>query len=121
MLGNPIEQIGLGGFLFLLHLVPMLAGVALWSAKRVNKNVVSMVLDGLGFVATPVALVILIVVSEDKYPGGTAGHPAGWFLIFSMLTIGLLPLTTIASCFCSGRLIGRAVHWYRRRQWYLPG
>ncbi|MEM8812541.1 MAG: hypothetical protein AAGF59_07985 [Pseudomonadota bacterium] len=116
-----IDEFGLGGFLLLLHLVPMAVAILIWCNKRIARRWVSVLFDCLGLFATPVALIILFVVSEDQYPGGSAGHPAGWFLIFSMLTLGVLPLLTLASCFCSGRFVGRAVHWFRRRQWYVPG
>lgn len=118
MFGKIIDEIGLGNFLVLMHLVPLVIATAVWSVRNIRKNGISIALDILGIVAIPVAIWVFAFVAEDKHPGGSAGTPAAWFLIFSGLSIGTLPLVTMLSCFWSGRLIGRGIKWGYCRRWY---
>ena len=64
-----------------------------------------------GILAVGVSTVLLLIILEGA-PGGPLGTHGGWYLIFSVLSVGLVPVFTLGSAFWSGRFFSALV---RRR------
>ncbi|MGH6808620.1 MAG: hypothetical protein ACREEJ_17540 [Ensifer adhaerens] len=93
--------------LIAIHYVPLLLALFWWSSRSVPSNWLNLLADALGIVSILIIFATYPIIS-DSSPGGTSGNGAGWFLIFSMLTYGLIPLVTISAHVLVGRLLGRA-------------
>ena len=61
-----------------------------------------------GTLAIIVSALVLHVILEGG-PGGSLGTNGAWYLILSVVTIGLLPAFTLGSAFWSGRFFSALV------------
>ncbi len=95
-------------------LVPIVIGLVLlffvvrtiYRLQRKHRSA-RIVLDVLGVLSlVPSAFFILIVLDSTSH--GTGGTAQGWYLIFSFLSFGLLPLATLLLWILSGRVLYRA-------------
>jgi len=101
------SHFGLGGALVAIHIIPFVIAFLVWLKKSYTQSSAAKIMDIIGIISLPVFVLVLLFVSEDKHPGGSAGHAAGWFFIFSLLSFGLLPIFTLLTSFFSGRFAGR--------------
>ena len=112
-MGAFIEFLGLGNALLAVHLFVLGITAWIWSRKPVIKSRFSTVLDVLGFVSILVTLAIFLIFLFDTEPNASTGNAASWFLIFSVVSLGIIPAITLLSFFLTGRLIGKRL--YKRR------
>lgn len=110
-----VNSIGFQYTLFLAHLIPFFIALRIWSKKHINRSFKSIIYDLLGYVSVPISLIFGLIFLDVGSPGGATGDHSGWFLIFSVMTLGLLPLLTMTFYFCSGRLAGRFIYKHRQK------
>ena len=61
-----------------------------------------------GILAVFVSTILLLIIL-DGGPGGSLGTHGAWYLIFSVVTAGLVPVFTLGSAFWSGRFFSALV------------
>lgn len=92
----------------LLHIAVALFAIVVWCYRDVRFGFVSVAADIIGVISIPFVIEIYLyfvaLVEPDKY-----GTQAGWFVFFSMISWGLLPLITAAFYWFFGRGIGRVI------------
>ncbi|MEM9331702.1 MAG: hypothetical protein AAGA53_10270 [Pseudomonadota bacterium] len=104
---------GLSKALALVHLVAFVIAVKIWSKRHVARNASSLFLDFLGVLGTLLAFFMFLILMFEGEPNPSTGNTGTWFLIFSVVTLGLVPLLTLLSFFLSGRFVGRIMNWRR--------
>lgn len=94
-------------FVVVIHYIPMLVAIFVWSNLGSRRSVLSTCGDIVGIIGIIFSIVLIQAYLSRVDP--SVGGFLEWFLIFSMLTLGLLPLATVTLCVFAGRLIGRAI------------
>lgn len=94
-------------FVIAIHYIPMLVAIFVWSNLVNRRSVLSICGDIVGIFG--IIFSVILINSYYSRVDPSVGGSLEWFLIFSMLTFGLLPLTTVTLCVFAGRLMGRAI------------
>jgi len=89
-----------------IHWGAMLIAARNWPLQSLNKTFGSAVTLLLCILSCIVAFVCFFIFTDLNNRGMGAGHPPGWFLLFSMATFGILPAFTITAHVAAGRLVG---------------
>ncbi len=69
-----------------------------------------------GMLAIAVSTLLMLIILEGG-PGGSLGTNGSWYLIFSVVTVGIVPAITLGSSFWSGRFLCSLI----RQGSLLPG
>ncbi len=106
-----IASVGLSPFLMTIHYVPLLTAAIIWSFVEAELSTRSAIADLVGIFGLLVAFLLYFVFSDGRT--GAEGGAAQWFVIYSILSIGSLPIVTIGLHFLAGRQIGRCIRHFR--------
>lgn len=83
-----------------------LAAFLRWVGRPLSRTRRSKLADVLGFVSVLPAIGVTVWLANLS---NDTGFPiSGWFLVMSIVTLGVLPLVSLACFILVGRLIGRA-------------
>ncbi|MEO1310304.1 MAG: hypothetical protein AAFV51_04960 [Pseudomonadota bacterium] len=97
--------------LIAIHWTPLALATWLWPLRPRPSVGSALAL----IVCIPSALIVvacLFVFTDVEARSATAGHAAGWYLIFSVITLGVVPAIVLSAHLMAGRLAGWAL---RRR------
>ncbi|MES0882863.1 hypothetical protein [Roseibium sp. SCP14] len=103
-----MDAMGLGNFLLGAHLLVFAIGALIWllwppKKPRWPNSPVT------GGVSILVSVYFAFRMLNDIPEPSSTGTDAQWFLIFSVLTLGALPLVTLFSFFVSGIIVGNSI------------
>lgn len=91
--------------LLLIHWGPLLLAARRWPFINFGLSLRSFITVGVSILSCLIALFCVFLFTDVK-GRGTEGHGAGWYIIFSVVTFGILPAFTIAAHVIAGRFIG---------------
>ncbi len=94
-----------------IHWIPLFMAAWRWPLAGFRKSLASVFLFLICLLSCFVVLVCLLIFTDTNPRPFGEGHAAGWFFVYSLLTLGALPITTITAHILAGRFIG----WLVRR------
>ncbi|MEM9169179.1 MAG: hypothetical protein AAGC56_05955 [Pseudomonadota bacterium] len=103
---------GFSAVLIAIHWIPLVIAAWLWPIRRPRGLIGKILKVAGGVLVWPFVLFSLSIFTDAEERAATAGHAAGWYLIFSMLTFGVIPAIFIAVHVVAGRFAGL---WIRAR------
>lgn len=109
---------GLGGGQLLLpsHLLVFFIAYFIWSRRKVTWSFGSVIFDILGLLSSLLSLIMtLLFLIDTPSPAGT-GSLGMWYMIYAILTLGLIVVLTHLVFFLCGRFVGRMMQLWRLRK-----
>jgi len=91
--------------LLAIHWVPLM--LAAWKWPFRSSGGTSSVQFVLGIASWLVVLGCVFIFFDFRPRSFGGGHGAGWYLVYSLLTLGVLPAMTITCHVLAGRFLGR--------------
>ena len=106
-----IEDILLG-YPFHVHVGVIVIAANIWLVRNAPQNSKMVVADIFSFLSIFVMYFLYFAYNNKA---GKFGSPEGWYIFYSILTTGLLPLFTLLSAWFFGRGIGRVLRIIRNK------
>jgi len=107
-LSDFINGIGLNNVLLAAHFAVLLIAALVWSLKPATpKKWPNSPVTGAG--ANLVSIYFSFAMISDAQGVSANGTDAEWYLVFSALSAGILPVFTLFCFFVSGLIVGRAI------------
>lgn len=94
-----------------IHWAPLLLAAWRWPLRRSDWSILSALKMILGVVCWLIVVICLPIFANAHANGSGTGSPAGWYIIFSVATFGVVPVLIISAHIYAGRSAG---YWYRR-------
>lgn len=110
-------EFNLAAVLLAIHWVPLVLAAWLWPL-RLQISFGSLVLLVLSVASWLIVLIGLLVFTNVREVAATAGHAAGWYMIYGVLSLGLIPALVIAAHVLAGRFAGLLIRRYRSYRRY---
>ncbi len=103
---------GFAAALVAIHWTPLAIAAWRWPLRKLDWSFGSALAVLPCALAWLIVLFCLLIFTDVREHGFATGHAAGWYVIFSLMTLGALPLSVIGAHVLAGRLAG---YWIRRR------
>jgi|GEM_PF-6272291 len=107
------RAIGLSLILLSVHWIPLLIGAWRYPMRGFDRSFGGSIKFGLSILCCLLVVIFLFVFLQNKDLGSRTGHSAGWYLIYSVVTVGIVPALVITIHVVAGRFLG---WWWRQRR-----
>ncbi|MGI9349991.1 MAG: hypothetical protein ACR2O3_00395 [Rhizobiaceae bacterium] len=105
-----INAIGLSKLFLGVHLVVLYVAYMIWSRRPSGKTWKTVFANILGVLSIPLSIVLALIFLFDGPPHAGTGNAASWYLIYSVVTLGIVPAITLFSFFLTGRIAGKIMY-----------
>jgi hypothetical protein len=99
------SEFNLAASLIGVHWAPLLLAAWLWPLKPFSWSFGSILAYTASLVSCLIVLIFGFIFLDVRNSAGT-GSGASWYLIYSMMTLGLVPISVIAIHVLAGRFAG---------------
>ena len=87
-----------------------------WPFKRIGFSVMGVFNVLIGLASIPVVLVFLLFIGMVQSGTGDAGQPITWYLIYGVVSLGIVPAFLIFAHVIAGRFFGALLRKYLERE-----
>lgn len=97
--------------LFLIHWLPLLYATWKWPLENLVLSFRSMTTFILSIFSWAIVLFCIFIFTDVRLGSAFAKHAGGWYLIYSVLSVGIIPIVVISAHVLAGRFAG---FWIKR-------
>ena len=110
------NNFGGGQIILIPHLVVFFIAYRNWIRRAIVWSFWPVVLDVLGVMATLMSFMMsMAFLFDTQSPAGT-GSVGSWYVIYGVVTLGVVPVLGLWIYYLSGRFVGRVMQLYRLRK-----